>query len=551
MLKIGLVLLLNLFLISSFGQSYHISGVVTDTNNSPISYVNIGIKLKNVGTTTDVKGYFDIEIPEKWINDTLSFTCIGFNDLNLPIKLIYSNSIKDFQLSNKPTELKEVVVTGKKGKEVTVGIKSRSPMLSSPPVSFNKRDILEFAQFIDIKNTPSSIVSTSLMLLPKYTDTVTLRIKFYNVKNGLPFENISDENIIEKIAITKGWLTIDLLKYRLLFDEDFFISYEFLPDGNQHSFHYGARFGGNLISRSSSLGSWTKNKGFSFSSYVTLKKKPWIKKKTILPNIEENKSSSDDNTVYPQGEKTLLKGFGNNDSTGNYASINGIKIYYEIYGEGLPLLLLHGNSESISSFDLQIPELSKHFKVIAVDTRGQGKSTEDGKTYTYDLFAADMNALLNYLKIDSVFVVGWSDGGNTGLVMAMKYPKKVKRLITMGSNVFINNTVIDERTIDTLTAQLELTKLDNSYEAKNRGRLINMILTEPNYTFEDIKVITCPVLVLAGEKDVIKENHTKGIAENIKNSTLFIALNETHYFPKENADLFNKTIIDFLSKKFE
>ena len=123
--------------------------------------------------------------------------------------------------------------------------------------------------------------------------------------------------------------------------------------------------------------------------------------------------------------------FGNNDSTGKYAIANGIKIYYEEYGQGQPLLLLHGNSESIESFRLQIPEFSKFYKVIAVDTRGQGRSSEDGKPYTYDLFADDMNALLNYLTIDSATILGWSDGGNTALIMAMKYPKKAKRLVVM------------------------------------------------------------------------------------------------------------------------
>jgi hypothetical protein len=87
--------------------------------------------------------------------------------------------------------------------------------------------------------------------------------------------------------------------------------------------------------------------------------------------------------------------YGDNAAAGKYATVNGIKIYYEEYGQGEPLILLHGNSESINSFRLQIPELSKQFHVYSIDTRGHGKSGDDGKTYTYDLFADDMNALLN------------------------------------------------------------------------------------------------------------------------------------------------------------
>lgn len=244
----------------------------------------------------------------------------------------------------------------------------------------------------------------------------------------------------------------------------------------------------------------------------------------------------------------IIPTFGNNDSAGKYAMVNGIQIYYEEYGKGQPLLLLHGNSESIGSFRLQIPEFSKYYKVIAVDTRGQGKSSEDGTTYTYDLFADDMNAFLNYLKLDSVNIVGWSDGGNTGLIMAMKYPAKVKRLVTMGANVFIDHSVVEKWVFKELNKQLKELGSGTSYADKNRVRLINLLLTEPKHKFEDLKIISCPVLVLAGEKDVIKENHTKSIAASISKSKLLIAPKETHYYPSENSKAFNTTVIDFFKE---
>lgn len=241
--------------------------------------------------------------------------------------------------------------------------------------------------------------------------------------------------------------------------------------------------------------------------------------------------------------------YGSNDSIGKYAIANGINIYYEEYGQGQPLLLLHGNAESIGSFRLQIPEFSKYFKVIAVDTRGQGNSSEDAKTYTYDLFADDMNALLNSLNIDSANVLGWSDGGNTGLIMAMKYPKKVKRLVTMGANVFIDKSVVEKWVFKELNSQLKELGSDTSYAARNRVRLIDLLLTEPKHRFEDLKIISCPVLVIAGQKDVIKENHTRSIAENIRNSKLIIAPKETHYYPTENSKAFNATAIEFLKEQ--
>jgi len=240
--------------------------------------------------------------------------------------------------------------------------------------------------------------------------------------------------------------------------------------------------------------------------------------------------------------------YGDNEKTGKYANVNGIKIYYEEYGQGEPLLLLHGNSCSISLFEKQIPELAKRFHVIAVDTRGQGKSGEDGKRYTYDLFADDMNALLDHLKLDSVNILGWSDGGNTGLIMAMKYPSKVKRLVTMGANVFIDKTVVTNSTYKEVKKMKKEFDGDTSSFAKNRLRLIDLLVTEPNHSFEELKTIKCPVFVIAGEKDIIKEGHTKGIAANITNSKLLIAAGETHYFPAENPKVFNAAVIDFLKQ---
>lgn len=241
--------------------------------------------------------------------------------------------------------------------------------------------------------------------------------------------------------------------------------------------------------------------------------------------------------------------FGANDSAGKYAAVNGIKIYYETYGEGEPLLLLHGNSQSINSFSAQIPAFAQKYRVIAVDTRGQGKSGDDGKTYTYDQFASDMDALLDHLHIDSAHIVGWSDGGNTGLIMAMKYPARVKKLVTMGANVFIDNTVVEKWVFKELDHQLKELKNDTTSRARNRIRLINMLLTEPRHTFDDLKAIQCPVLIVAGEKDVIKPAHTQQIAAHIHGSTLLIAPKETHYYPVENAASFNKAVLEFFGKQ--
>jgi pimeloyl-ACP methyl ester carboxylesterase len=242
-----------------------------------------------------------------------------------------------------------------------------------------------------------------------------------------------------------------------------------------------------------------------------------------------------------------LQYYGTNDTAGHFITSNGIRLYYETYGSGQPLLLLHGNSSSIVSFEHQIPDLAKHYRVIAVDTRGQGRSGEDGKTYTYDLFAEDMNALLDTLGLDSVNILGWSDGGNTGLIMAMKYPRKVRRLAVMGANIFIDKTVVYPWVYRYLAKDREELVGDTTAWARNRGRLLTMLYTEPRHRFEDLQSISCPVLVMAGEKDVIRDQHTRQIAAHIPNSRLTIFPGGTHTEPSDHPAVFNKTVEDFFN----
>ena len=189
---------------------------------------------------------------------------------------------------------------------------------------------------------------------------------------------------------------------------------------------------------------------------------------------------------------TPPKPYGNNDSTGHYAEVNGIKMYYEIYGQGKPLVLLHGNSASISSFEKQIPALSKNFKVIAIDSRGQGNSTEDGKKFTYELFAEDTKALLDKLGLDSVDVLGWSDGGNIGLIMAMRYPKKVKCLAVMGANLFNNDSSVKAWVNIELKKQYEEIKGDSTFDALFRKRMIELLMYEPKIEPMELQKIQSP-----------------------------------------------------------
>ncbi|WP_316848308.1 alpha/beta hydrolase [Pedobacter psychrodurus] len=241
--------------------------------------------------------------------------------------------------------------------------------------------------------------------------------------------------------------------------------------------------------------------------------------------------------------------YGSNRRTGKYCNVNGIKIYYEIYGTGEPLLLLHGNGQSIVDFTKQIPTLAKHYQVIAVDSRAQGKSIDNkSNKLSYDIFAADMKVLLDSLHLKKVNILGWSDGGNTALIMAIKYPEYVGKLIVMGANLNPTENAVEKSMLNQLKKDFKMLQLKEDAESMQMARLLLMLSTEPNIKVEDLHKVNSKTLVLAGEKDVIKAEHTKLIASNIPQSELIIFKRETHMIPNENASLFNQTVLDFLNE---
>lgn len=249
------------------------------------------------------------------------------------------------------------------------------------------------------------------------------------------------------------------------------------------------------------------------------------------------------------GTSSFVTRYGSNNQTGNFCTLNGTRLYYETYGSGEPLLLLHGNGQSIAAFSKQIPELSKTYKVIAVDTRAQGKSIDNHtEKFTYDLFAADMKTFLDSLHLKNVNVLGWSDGGNTALIMSIKYPEYVNKVMVMGANLNPTPAAVEESILKQANRDLKKLENEKGMESKTTVKLLRMILTEPNINVQDLEKIKAKVLVMAGEKDLIKEEHTQLIASHIKNAKLVIFKGATHFIPQENPSAFNEAILHFLQE---
>jgi pimeloyl-ACP methyl ester carboxylesterase len=252
--------------------------------------------------------------------------------------------------------------------------------------------------------------------------------------------------------------------------------------------------------------------------------------------------------------------YGSNPLAGKYVDVNDIKVYYEIYGEGEPLLLLHGNSGSIKTMESLIPELSKHFKVIAVDSRAQGKSTDSNKEITYALMASDMNELIDKLKLGSVYIVGWSDGGNIGLELAFAHPEKVKKLVTFGANYTYENfmaapdsVVMDpnDSLIIKTSAFLQMYKAEyDRIPPEIKKKLTDLTQKYPNFTKEQLKQIKMPVLIVVGDHDLITLDQTIALFTSLPHSQLFIVPGATHFVPVERSKLINSEVINFLNTTY-
>jgi pimeloyl-ACP methyl ester carboxylesterase len=255
---------------------------------------------------------------------------------------------------------------------------------------------------------------------------------------------------------------------------------------------------------------------------------------------------SSDNTEI----QNIQPEYGNNQQVGKYYSVRGMNMYCEIYGEGTPLLFIHGNGGSIKSFEKQIPYFADKYKVIIADSRAQGKSEDQADSLSYEMMADDFAELLNQLHIDSVNVIGWSDGGINGLLLAIRHPEKVKMLAITGANITPDTTAIFPNdfkemwnTVDSLKD-----KTNKTDKEKSDYKLNKLMCYQPNIPLNDLQKISIPTMVIAGDHDLIRLNHTLLIHQNIKGALLWILPNSGHATLLEYPDEFNQKVDDFFSK---
>jgi len=244
------------------------------------------------------------------------------------------------------------------------------------------------------------------------------------------------------------------------------------------------------------------------------------------------------------------------------ASVNGIALYYGVYGSTdsgrSPLVLLHGGLANSDYWVNQIPAFARMHEVIVVDSRGHGRSTRDDTLpFSYDLMAADVVALLDYLHVPRVSIVGWSDGGIIGLVLAMKYPSRVDRLFAFGANFDPSGVKTDAARNPVFHAYVEqagrsyarLSPTPRDYDAFVAS-ITHMWETQPRFTPADLGRITAPTLIADGEYDeAIDRAHTEALARAIPGARLLILPNVSHFAQFQAPEEYNQAVLSFIDAR--
>jgi len=221
-----------------------------------------------------------------------------------------------------------------------------------------------------------------------------------------------------------------------------------------------------------------------------------------------------------------------------------IKLHYIEKGQGMPLVLLHGNGENGKYFEQQLNYFSDRYRVIAPDTRGHGQSPRGEAPFRIRQFAEDLHEFMDELGIDKAHILGFSDGGNIALCFALKYPERVEKLILNGANLNANG--VKARYQIPITLGYHAAKLFKN--AKQEAEMLALMVNDPNIPETELSKLKMPVLVIAGNKDMIKDSHTRRIAELIKGSKLCI-LEGDHFIAANSPESFNAAVENFLDEE--
>jgi pimeloyl-ACP methyl ester carboxylesterase len=240
-------------------------------------------------------------------------------------------------------------------------------------------------------------------------------------------------------------------------------------------------------------------------------------------------------------------------ASSGYAPINGIKIWYAVFGRGDPVILLHGGLANANYWGELVPALAAHYRVVVMDSRGHGRSSRDARPYGYDLMASDVVALMDFLKIDKAALVGWSDGAIIGLDIAMHHPERLTKLFAFAANSDpsgvkdVNQSPVFTAFIARARKEYEsLSPTPSEYDSF-LAQITKMWETQPNWTADDLAGIKVPTWIVDADHDeAIKRDNTLFMADHIPDSGLLIQPQVSHFSFLQDPQQFNADVLHFL-----
>jgi pimeloyl-ACP methyl ester carboxylesterase len=551
---------------TGWAQNRVLTGVVLDqVTQRPVPFATVGVPAQSLGTAANEAGAFRLVLPDTASPAAVVVSSVGYEAATVPVAA-WPAGQQPIRLRPAQVSLGEVVVRGGKVKTKTFGRTGASTfmvarMYTEPDLV---SDELGKEQGTLIPVDPYCVLrDVNFFVAFNRFQSVKFRLQIYSVRQGLPDRPLLRRNIFVDVTQPRGWVRVDLQADSLVLRglEEVAVTLQWVRSeaqaGSQKAFGIAAvpTPGHSILFRDKSQAPWRAVKPGNLSLYLTADSYQLSPKAVAAQRTEaasERLSQQAIDRVLGQGQARPRSShhYGDSAAVGRYVPVAGARLYCEQYGQGPPLLLLHGNGQSIEAFNQQIGSLAPHFRVIAVDTRAQGKS-QDATTgpLSYRLFAEDMRQLLDSLHLRQVAILGWSDGGNTGLELALRYPAYVSRLVIMGANLFPTEQALDPALLIFLRQQLPLLEAQPDPAMRKQARLVQLLLTEPHLTFADLARIQAPVLVLAGEHDLVLDAHTQAIAAHLPHATRLIFPGATHNAPWEIPKEFNASVLNFLESK--
>lgn len=240
-----------------------------------------------------------------------------------------------------------------------------------------------------------------------------------------------------------------------------------------------------------------------------------------------------------------------------YAPVNGIRVWYAVFGHGEPVIMLHGGLANANYWGLQVRALEPHYKVIVMDSRGHGRSTRTAAAITYDLMASDVLGLMDYLHIRKAAIVGWSDGAIIGLDIAIHHPDRVTRLFAFAANSApsgvkdVGKSPIFTAFIKRASRQYQqLSPTPNQFKAFLTN-IEHMWATEPHFTNSQLRHIRVPTWIVDADHDeAIKRSNTDHMASLIPGAGELILPDVSHFAFLQDPTMFNEALLHFLSEPY-